>query len=342
MFQSYNRALGQSDYIKVYTGPITNTAITTNYSVWEKPNNISMVLFICIGGGGGGGGGGSNTGAAAGGGAGGGSGGLSVALWPAILLPKILYVIPGYGGAGGSGQINGGAASTNGTGGGASNVLIKPFISDTTYTICKANGGGGGGAGSTTGGAAGSLGFNADRSNTHKQCSYAIPLVTTSGSAGTAGTTATNAQSASGILSTNPYCSPGTGGGGIDNSIPPATPYNGGNLTNIKSILSSLDTNFISGTLFGGVGGISGTNGSNGYNCGFNFTQNLNFISKLYPLVSTGGTGGGASTGANGGAGGHGGFASGGGGGGASQGGVGFSGGSGGNGGPGVVIICCF
>ena len=356
MYQNYSKISSENELIQTFWGPITNTAIITNVHTWNKPRGISFVYFILIGGGGGGGGGGSQvTGTVAGGGGGGGAGSVYFAMGPEQYVPDVLYITPGYGGAGGTGQVNGGSLATAGAGGGSNYISLLPLASPSVtnatnkYNFLSNVGGFGGGAGSNTFGALGQGSTGAGAGNAGYDLTSKFLLRSAFyGGPGTNGSLSSNANSVKWVtgdgLTTatsnndiwfNCFNTGGAGGGGASGS----TAYNGGNIT-LSGIISAI-ANWVSGYIPGGSGSASGSDGKNGYNHHLNLCNGLQYISKNYPLITTGGSGGGGSTSGNGGNGGHGGFGSGGGGGGGTIGGTGKSGGSGGNGGPGVIIIIC-
>lgn len=336
--QSYNRYYGANELVQIYVGNNNVSASQgTGYSIWNKPKGIKYVTIYAVGGGGGGGGGGSQTVTAGGGGAGAGAA-MAIGLFLAHAIPDTLYVRPGKGGSGGTGQINGGAAATAGIQGGYSHVALSPATTSETSFVDLILGfpGSGGNAGGATAGTAGAVFPTLTVS--HVQYISMSTFVTLPGTLGSNGTTASNANTVSAIISTNPATCAGAGGGGVDNSVPPATPYNGGNIIIPKFILG--ETDYI---ISGGLGGSLGGSGLDGY--GFNeiLLNNMDVIGNIKPFFTTGGSGGGGSSGTGnpGGKGGNGGLGSGGGGGGGTVGGSGSAGGRGGDGGPGYVIISC-
>jgi hypothetical protein len=336
MIQNYSKPYSDNEMVQIFTGPVVNTAITTDWKVWNKPKTASLVYIFCMGGGGGGGGGGAQaTGATAGGGGGGGSAGYTHNIFPAALLPDTLYVKVGYGGIGGTGQVNGGASPNAGTGGGYSYVCYFPDTT-TEYILCVATPGNQGFAATIAGGSGGN-GFT----QTGKYNFLGFLWSAGTRIATTSGTTSSNAANVSFVdSSANSYrgcmCGPGAGGGGASAGVA----YNGGNVlvSGLIKSLMGLTNSFIPG----GIGGAPGSSGQNGYNHGLNLTSNFESIIKNYMLCSTGGSGGGGSTTGNAGNGGHGGFGSGGAGGGGTTGGSGSIGGRGGDGGPGIVAIICY
>ena len=75
---------------------------STNWQTWTKPSNINFVYMYVIGAGGAGGGGRTGGNNSGGGGGGGASSSITVALYPAFLLPDTLYINVGVGSAGAS------------------------------------------------------------------------------------------------------------------------------------------------------------------------------------------------------------------------------------------------
>jgi hypothetical protein len=293
-----------------------NSSGSTGWETWSKPNNVSFVYILCIGGGAGGGGGRGNSNNSGGGGGGGGSSAFSTGLFPASLLPDTLFVSVGKGGIGG----NGGAQNVNGVIGGSgelSYVSVTPSIS--TTSVLMVNGAavptGGGGGTSSLQGAAGLAGtiWNYSTSFIFPQLGQITP---TAGQNGVAGGTAAGNVGAS-ITITLPV-SGGAGGGG--NSSGGAT-ANGGNITGVSILPTIVGGTANSTTVIEGNHGIG---------------DNL-----PTPLFFTGGSGGGSSSTAArvGGFGGDAGIGSGGGGGGSAQ---NAAGGGGGNGGNGIIIITCW
>lgn len=339
MQQNYSKAYSDNEMFQIFTGPITNTSITTDFKVWNKPKTASLIYIFALGGGAGGSGGGaqaSNT--TAGGGGGGGGAGYMHLLAPAFQIPDTLYIKAGYGGKGGTGQVFGGAAGTNGANGGNTFICLLPYsIFETAYMV--ASPGTAGTAGTSTGGASGN-GYTETRRDTTDLCNIGIVTSMGVGVKPTSGVTNYNNTDInfidqSGLSWMNCIAMGGGGGGGASAGVA----YNGSNilLSGIVSSLMGLSSSFIPG----GIGGAPGTNGLDGYNYGINLISNFESTIKNHMFFSTGGSGGGGSTSGNGGRGGHGGFGSGGGGGGGTTGGAGSRGGDGGDGGPGVVMIIC-
>lgn len=344
MEQNYSNLPSRPNLVTAFLGPVTNTGLTTDWQVWTKPDNISLIMIIAIGGGGGGGRGYSSTTTtqSAGGGGGGGPGAVYKTLYTSELVPNTLYVKPGIGGKGAS-------YTAGSTGGGGSYVATAPAINATLY-LAQAAGGTGGGNGTATAG--GSIGSFGSLSNQNTMESNAFGMYFTSNSPPpTYGSLAANAASVNLVSPSavwiNIFATGGAGGGGIDNSIPPAVAYNGGNINLPPSILSSLNASYANNIISGGAGGTNGLDGGDGLNYGITLVNNLSNLNLQYPLISTGGAGGGASTGNSAnyaGRGGHGGIGSGGGGGGGAlpaTAGTGVSPGIGGDGGPGLVLIVC-
>lgn len=344
MYQNYYDVGSQPKLIQAFVGPVTNTGISTDWRIWTKPDNISLVMIIAIGGGGGGGRGYSSTTTtqSAGGGGGGTGGTIFKTLIPADILPNTLYVKPGYGGTGAK-------TGVNAAGGGNTYVSLNPTLATGPALITCGAGNGGANGTATAGGAAGTFAAISQYSNSELRW---VGIHSISGPPpATAGSLATNALPVN-LISPNQWNisihnTGGAGGGGVDNSIPPPVAYNGGSINLPPSMLSSLNISYANNTIPGGAGGSFGVNGENGLNYGLDLTNNLNNLNILYPLIFTGGAGGGAAvsgTGYPAGNGGHGGIGSGGGGGGASlprtAGTVGPPG-DGGNGGPGLVLFVC-
>lgn len=324
---------------QVFTGPITNTSITTDFKVWNKPKTASLIYMFAIGGGAGGSGGGAQaSGTSAGGGGGGGCAGYTHLLAPAYQVPDVLYIRAGYGGRGGSGQVFGGAAATNGSNGGFSQIGLYPTTTyETSYLYSSP--GVAGTAGGSAGGSAGN-GYTEVRRDTADFFNIGVAYSTGLGNSATSGTVNSNNTDVkfvdfSGINYLNCMCGPGGGGGGASAGVA----YNGSNILVSGQIQSLM--NLTNSYIPGGIGGAPGTNGVDGYNYGLHLNSYFESMVKNYMFCSTGGSGGGGSTSGNGGNGGHSGFGSGGGGGGGTTGGAGCSGGNGGNGGPGIIMIIC-
>ena len=307
----------KSLYHKVFYG----TTTTSSWQVWTKPSNITMVYMYVIGAGGAGGGGRTGGNNSGGGGGGGGSSAISVALYPAFLLPDTLYISVGIGS-------NGAAAG----GGAASGVLSYVSAQPSTTAIYiyaqsgnAAAGGGGGGTNSGSGsGASGTAGTVWTFTNYPLT---ALGMVTSiAGQSGGAGGTNVPSDGTS-ITPTLPITG-GAGGGGV--SISGANTRAGGDITGSGFLPSILGGNADGATvaLIGGKSGFMGIKPTT--------ESYLNL-----PMLYTGGSGGGSKgvTAAVGGRGGDGSYGSGGGGGGASY---ASTGGSGGRGGDGLVLITCF
>jgi len=334
MLQQYSRQYGSSDLVSIYTGQLTSNSTTTNTNVWNKPKGVRLVTFIVVGGGGGGGAGGAGAvGTIRGGGAGGGSGACARVQIPAIMLPDVLYVTAGIGGNGGTGVAN--SNGNNGASGSNSYVCIRPndalsgSVPIPVHTLIFAGGGGGGAGGATGAATAGTAGTTG--SQTNMPLGFGIgTLGLVAGQAGGAGGNGTGTVAAITAWTAGPaICTGGAGGGGC--TTVPAT-QTGANIT-------IADT-----TLWPSVpGGTANNPGSNGINYGLFLNANsLDYMTSVFPLISSGGSGGGSTStnGATGGRGACGGFGSGGGGGGGAAG-TTVTGGDGGNGGAGLVIIVC-
>ena len=296
------------------SSPYLNTQIftagTTQWQVWNKPNNAKMVYIFVIGGGAGGGGGRSSAINSTGGGGGGASSGIAVGTYQANLLPDTLYLQVGIGGLGGAA----GAAGTSGT---ISSVSYRP---DTTainlllQSSATVPGGGGGGTSSV----AGAGGAVCTVWNYTTAINGNIGIVSTSsGQPGGSGT-----GTGGTVVNVTPIfiVSGGAGGGATSAG---AAGFNAASITG---------SGFLN-TVSAGVTNAADTsiNGNNGYN---------SLLINSLPDFFTGGSGGGPSTtgGRTAGRGGNGAYGSGGGGGGGAYNGTG---GAGGNGGDGLIIIAC-
>jgi len=303
----------------------TNSSGATGWETWSKPNNVSFVNILCIGGGAGGGGGRGNSNNSGGGGGGGGSSAFSLGVFPASLLPDTLFVQVGKGGTGGLGGIVNG---NGGIGGSGEHSYVSVIPSTATTAVLIKNGdtaptGGGGGTSSLTGsaGAAGTI-WVYYTSFIFPQLGQVFPVA---GQAGVIG-----GSSAGGIGTSVTLTIPLSGGaGGGGNSAGGAT-ANGGNITGtgiIPTVIGGTANSATIGLIEGGRGlgeNIPTTNSS-----------------SPVPLYFTGGAGGGSSSTASrvGGSGGDGSIGSGGGGGGSAQ---NAAGGNGGEGGNGIIIITCW
>lgn len=304
-----------SQYNKVFYG-----TSSSNWQVWTKPDNISFVYMYVIGAGGAGGGGRTGAINSGGGGGGGASSSISVALYPAFLVPDILYINVGIGSAGAP-------AGTGAASGALSYVSTQP---STTAIFILAQSGdaaaGGGGGGTNTGTGAG-VGGTAGTIWTYTSYPLSrLGMVTSvsgqNGSAG-GGNIPSSGVSVTPILTVTG----GAGGGGVSAG---GSPLGGGNI-NGSGFLPSI---------LGGALSTSGVGGSG--NHGFIGLKPTTESYMNLPTMYTGAGGGGAAgnpSGTNGGVGGNGSYGSGGGGGGASYAGTG---GSGGRGGDGLVLITCY
>jgi hypothetical protein len=294
---------------------------STNWQTWTKPSNINFVYMYVIGAGGAGGGGRTGGNNSGGGGGGGASSSITVALYPAFLLPDTLYISVGIGS-------NGAAAGT----GAASGVLSYVSIRSSTSPIFivaqsgdAAAGGGGGGTNSVSGsGVGGTAGTRWTYTNYPLANMGMITSVNGQGGGAGGANTPTDGTS---ITPSLPVTG-GAGGGGV--SISGANTRAGGDIIGSGFLPSILGGN-ADGSTAALIGGKSGFNG-------------INPTTESYlnlPMVYTGGSGGGSKgvSAAVGGIGGRGSYGSGGGGGGASY---ASTGGSGGRGGDGLVLISCW
>ena len=299
--------MDSSEYNQVFY-----TKGSTDWHIWQKPNNCKMVSILCIGGGGGGGGGQVGTGSTTRtGGAGGGGAGYSLGIFTASNLPATLYLSIGPGGMGGT---NGGAGSS----GTLSYVSMEPNTTAINILLQSGNaaaGGGGGGVSGTfvgqagtvwTGGIISDLGFE-------------------SVSAGQAGTAGTSSVLPTAVTISN-IITGGAGGGGYTT----ASSWSAGGSITGSGFVPTISGGFGANNGFGG-------NGSSGYK---SLITNVNTQTRQ-PLFFTGGAGGGCSNNLGGGQGGNASFGSGGGGGGAGTTASNFSG-RGGDGGDGLIIITCY
>ena len=300
-----------------------NSSGSTGWGTWSKPNNISFVYILCIGGGSGGGGGRGNSAAAGSGGGSGGSSAFSTGLFAASLLPDTLFVQVGKGGSGGSG----GLSNANGGSGGSgelSYVSVTPSTGTTSVLMMNGAAGptGGGGGQSSANGTAGAAGtvwvyFT----------SYIFPqlgqITATAGQIGVVGGTI-SAGPGNPITLISPI-SAGASGGGCTAG---GTSANGGAITGVGIIPTLVGGTSNSATIIDGSKGL-----------GENLPTNRS--SSPLPLFFTGGSGGASSgtSGRVGGRGGNGSYGSGGGGGGAA---ANSTGGPGGDGGNGIIIITCW
>lgn len=308
----------QYDYVKVfYNNGSGGTNATEpsdgSWQTWTKPRNkCNFIWMMCIGGGNGGQGGGYTTL-----GQGGGSAPITVAIFPANLLPDTLYVWPGKGGAGGIGVLSG--AQNAGLLGGLSLVAIRP-VPTSIYTypgsselVCS------------SGISPAGIAFNGQLPG-NSPTSY-LPKLMTLGiwssvaGKGRASGDVTPLKISSDTSPVNSITCPGADGGDI-------------NTTSGNSILSiNLGSNIVTPKINGGAilapSPGQGAFGENG-------------IWNWKPMFGTGGAGG-ATADQLAGRGGDGAYGCGGGGGAAylaSTGGI--KGGDGGNGGDGLVIIATF
>jgi hypothetical protein len=289
----------------VYSLPQRNdgrSQIFYTTGTWVKPEGISMISIVCIGGGGGGAGGQTLAGSPKTGGGGGGSGGVTRSMFPAIFIPSTLNVVVGVGGAGGLTNATGTAGNITYVDlpNSGNNSAASPAISSTV--ICRAPAG-------QPGNVAGTAGPGGTVPAVTTYAAITIGIISLSaGQAGSAGNQIAGSDVTFGATAFITV-SGGAGGGGFTSP----TAFAGGSV--IVTPTSYIPSN---------TGGAAGADGSNGI-----------FLYK--PFSSTGGSGGGGSSLGTGGKGGDGEIGSGGGGGGA-----GTTGGVGGKGGNGLVIITCW
>jgi len=294
---------------------------STNWQTWTKPPNAKFIYMYVVGSGGAGGGGRTGSINSGGGGGGGASSSITVALYPAFLLPETLYINVGIGSAGAS-------AGTGAASGALSYASIQPST-NSIYIVAQSGnspaGGGGGGTNTGTGAGAG-------------------------GTAGTRWLYTDYPLADMGIITSANGQVGGTGGSNVPANAPNVTPIlpvtagTGGGSSNVGGTTLGLPGNIVGSgflpTISGGSSNVLDPI-SRGGKTGF---MGINPSTESYlnfPMVYTGGSGGGAggNTGYSGGTGGNGSFGSGGGGGGASY---SSTGGSGGRGGDGIVLISCW
>ena len=271
----------------------------------------------------GGAGGGGRTGGltSGGGGGGGGSSSITIALYPAYLLPDVLYVSVGIG-------RDGSTAGTGANSGALSYVSIQPSTLPLNILAQSGDAPAGGGGGGTNTGAGAGVG----------------------GSAGTAWTYTNNPLNVFGMITSAAGQAGGAGGSNVPADAPDITPVltvtggAGGGSTNVSGGALGQPGDIVGSGFLPRISGgtndnatVSIRNGKAGF-MGIMPTTN-SYLNK--PMMFTGGSGGGAggSSGLSGGTGGNGSYGSGGGGGGASY---GSTGGSGGRGGDGLVLISCW
>ena len=284
---------------------------TSDWQIWQKPNNAKIVSFLVIGGGGGGGSGQAGTGSTTRrGGGGGGSSSVTLGVFSASQLPDTLFVQVGSGGVGGSG----GTGVTDGSGGTISYICVQPNTTAINVLLQSGNAAAGGGIRGASTGAGGTAGT----AWTGGILSDLGLATSTIGQVGTGGATT--------AVPTNVTIAGITTGGA------------GGAGTNLGTVFSggSINGSGFVPTILGGTGNVNanGNDGSGGFTS-FNISLNT---PNSNPLFFTGGGGAGSSNNNTGGTGGSGSYGSGGGGGGC---GVTSNGGRGGRGGDGIVIITC-
>lgn len=316
----------KSTYHKIFyasaSGATTGVpGFPTGWQIWNKPPNITHVYMYVLGSGGAGAGGrtgGINSG---GGGGGGGSSSITIALYPAYLLPDILYVSVGFG-------RDGAAAGTGGSSGALSYVSTQPSplgIYVLAQSGDRAAGGGAGGTNTGTGAGAG-------------------------GSAGTAWTYANYPLNAMGMITSAAGQAGGAGGANTPTNAPNITPLltvtggAGGGSTNVGGTTLGQPGNVLGSGFLPTISGGTNENATatiRGGKAGFMGIKPTTESYLNKPMMFTGGSGGGAggNSGLSGGTGGNGSYGSGGGGGGASY---SSTGGSGGRGGDGLVLISCW
>lgn len=294
---------------------------SSNWQIWTKPSNINFVYIYLIGAGGSGGGGRTGAINSGGGGGGGGSSSITVALYPAFLLPDTLFVNVGIGS-------DGPAAGTGGASGALSYVSIKSDTNPMHVIAQSGNSPAGGGAGGTNTGTGAGAGGTAGAAWTFTNYPLAdmgmiTSIIGQTGGAGGANTPA-NAPNVTPTL-------PVTGG-------------SGGGSSNLGGTTLGLPGNIVGSgflpTISGGTSNVA-DNIARGGKAGFMGIKPTTESYMSIPMMYTGGSGGGAggNTGYSGGTGGNGSYGSGGGGGGASY---SSTGGRGGRGGDGLVLISCW
>lgn len=296
MFPQIERRIGKTRFYA-----LTKTSLQNNglYSAWERPEGVSMLMGLMIGGGGAGGNGFTRAAGNPGGGGGGGASGAIVRfIMPLMDLERFYYSV----GAGGTSTRPQGQPCF---------ISMTPTVSsnanDLLVATSSAGAGWGGNGTAAAGGAAGtSPGAGSIAANLWGLYMQAVFVSGQAGATGGAVGTAGASVAANTIGAVN---TPGGGGGGCNNGV--IAP--GGAVALTNGYISTQP----------GVGGSSAINtpGSNGFN--------------LYkPFFSFGGGGGCGCDVIDGGAGGNGGYGSGGGGGGA-----GVNGGIGGSGGDGIIFL---
>lgn len=150
----FNHVLSTPRYdVQQFYGATGTTLL--QWQTWKKPRGINWVYMIGVGGAGGGATGRTSA-TTSGGGGGGGTGGQTMVMMPAQFVPDTLYIQAGFGGAGAT------AAATAGTAGVATYVCIEPSTTlNPNMTLLLAQFGGGGGAGGAAGGTGGLAGSSA-------------------------------------------------------------------------------------------------------------------------------------------------------------------------------------
>lgn len=305
----FTNIFNQSNYINIfYNNGIGGTGggqpSSGSWQTWIKPrNNCNFIWMMCVGGGAGGGGGKTNVA-----GLGGASAAITIALYPANLLPDILYVWVGAGGEGGLGETDT-RTSTTGTTGGKSLIAVRPVPSSiylfpgVSELVCSSGGKSWSGTSAYTQG---------EEANTSTE--YLPKLLTLGIWNSFAGRSRPGDVDITPLIGGTITC-PGADGG-VANGTKSG-----------KSILSvNLGSDIITPRINGGKS--EGAKGEDG-------------IWNWNPMYGTGGAGGGSffNFGGNGG---NGAYGCGGGGGGGRSGTAGTGAGSGGKGGDGLVIIATF
>lgn len=294
---------GSTD-VKVFTRSGADPAVPDTFEVqsWTKPQGVTSIFFLVVGGGSGGGSGFTGIAGSARGGGGGGASGSAVMLFaPAHLVPNDLYVSAGFGGGTGGGTLGRGQTSVI--------VVRRPSTTTNRFLHSSDTFASAGGAGTgSAGGAGGVSGGNTLITN--------VPLAgvgifqSLDGQNGVAGGAQTGADGTSiTIPATGAICCGGSGGAGVT-----ATAFAGGGVNAITDSWLSEQRpappatgsnngsggRFLLPDLFWGFGGVGGSSSNAGIG-GFGGTA----------LYGAGGGGGGGGT----------------------------TGGTGGRGGPGIVVI---
>lgn len=300
-------------YHKIFYGNPINS-----WQTWTKPDDAKFVYMYIIGAGGTGGGGRTGGFNAGGGGGGGGSSSITVALYPAFLVPDTLYIRVGIG-------LSGSTAGTGGGSGSLSYVTTYPNTSAIYVLGQSGNAVAGGGAGGTNTGTGAGAGGTGGSAWTYAGYPLAALGLVSSTVGQTGGAGGGNIPASGVSITPIITITGGAGGGGVSAA---ATPLNGGDITG---------SGFLP-TITGGTGGSGTVQVINGRS-GFMAFQPTTESYMSLPMMFTGGAGGGSNGNGIGGFGGNAAYGSGGGGGGASY---NSTGGNGGSGGDGLVLITCF